>query len=259
MKKLILPLVIAVFAGLSGGSGFSYMNAKKAAAVVTAHAADSIAKHVHDSTAVADSLDKVEHARQLAEAAAAATPLTPADSIRAAQNQPTTLAAATHGVPNAVDPKHPAATPNTPPKTNSHAAVEPSPSTVSPSGSTSGSSSKSVATSEKKPEAVKTTTAPAPTTPALRVEPAVPAPVENALPERRISKIFGAMQSKDAAKVLEQMTDSDIRTILGMMGDKQAAAILSAMPATRAAAISKGEMSKNSALKDDKKPTGGRP
>ncbi|MBC8088922.1 MAG: hypothetical protein H7Z40_16780 [Phycisphaerae bacterium] len=238
MKKLLIPAVIAVVAGLCGGSGFAYMNAKEAAKVLAAHVADSVAKHVADSTTVADSVAKVERARAMA-AELEEVPLTPADSIRLARSQPTSLAAATQHLGNAADAKHPA---------------------PAPTKSTPGSSSEAAAVVPKSAApvpAVATKTA-APTA-TVRTEPKAPAALENALPERRISKIFGAMQSKDAAKVLEQMTDSDIRVILGMMGDKQAAAILTALPAARAAAISKAELNRNAQGKDEKKPAGEHP
>ena len=65
---------------------------------------------------------------------------------------------------------------------------------------------------------------------------------QTALPELRLAKIFGAMQSKDAARVLEQMTDADVRFILALMSDRQAAAILAAFPAARAATITRGSL-----------------
>ena len=251
MKKLLIPAVLAVVLGLCAGSAFSYKNAKEAAKLFTAHAADSVAKHVKDSTAAADSVAKDDHARELA-AVAEEIPLTPADSIRLAQNQPTTLSAATHDLPNAVDPKHPA-----PAVAKSATAASNTPATA-----TNPAAATKAGAVPPKAGVVAPTAAPksAPATArATAPDIKVPAALENALPERRIAKIFGAMQSKDAAKVLEQMTDSDVRVILGMMGDKQAAAILAALPASRAAAISKGELSKGTTPKDEKKPNGGQP
>ena len=58
-------------------------------------------------------------------------------------------------------------------------------------------------------------------------------------PERRLAKIFSAMQPKDAARVLEQMSDGDVRTIIAMLGDRQAAAVLANFPPQRAAVISR--------------------
>jgi hypothetical protein len=58
-------------------------------------------------------------------------------------------------------------------------------------------------------------------------------------PERRLAKIFSAMQPKDAARVLEQMSDGDVQAIIAMLGDRQAAAVLANFPPQRAAVISK--------------------
>ena len=57
--------------------------------------------------------------------------------------------------------------------------------------------------------------------------------------ERRLAKLFSAMDADVAAKTLEHMTDSDVQIILGYVGTRQAAAILGAMPADRVAALSK--------------------
>ncbi|MDQ6613131.1 MAG: hypothetical protein M3Y64_11905, partial [Gemmatimonadota bacterium] len=212
--------------------GVAYVGAKKAATVAAAHIADSVSAHVKDST------DKVEKAKLAVDAAAAvdavpAGPLTPADSIRALQNVPTTLSEATRGLPNAVDLKHgePQHSESTLPKT------DPS----QPVGVGRGDSKK-MAEAKSKPAATQAATVAEPVH-------AVPAAIEGPLPEKRIAKIFGAMQSKDAARVLEQMNDSDVRIILSMMPDKQAAAILTTFPPARAAIISRAETT-------NKKPNG---
>ena len=57
--------------------------------------------------------------------------------------------------------------------------------------------------------------------------------------ERRISKVFTAMDAKQAAKVLEHMTDNDVGVILGYVGPRQAASIMSALPPERVATLSK--------------------
>lgn len=57
--------------------------------------------------------------------------------------------------------------------------------------------------------------------------------------ERRVSKVFTAMDPKQAAKVLEHMTDGDIHIILGYVGPRQAAAILAELNPERVAALSK--------------------
>ncbi len=54
---------------------------------------------------------------------------------------------------------------------------------------------------------------------------------------RKLAKVFGAMQARDAARVLEQMEDGDVRTILASLSNKQQAAILGTFPTQRAATI----------------------
>lgn len=231
MKKLLLPLIAGVLGGITSASAASIVTAKKGAAAYAAYVVDSTAKHVKDSTAAADSLEK-EHKAKAEEEAAAEALMTPADSIREAQHMPTTLKAATKGLANASEHGAPAD-----PKHGAPAAA--------PSGHDTGP--KPVVTPATKSAKPK----PAATAPPAPVK--LPEAIESALPENRIAKIFSAMPSKEAAKVLEQMSDSDIRVILGKMGDKQAAAILIAFPAARAAAISKGESSKPETRKPETK------
>lgn len=57
--------------------------------------------------------------------------------------------------------------------------------------------------------------------------------------ERRLAKVFTAMDAKQAAKVLEHMDDHDVHLILGYVGPRQAASIMNALPAQRVAALSK--------------------
>jgi hypothetical protein len=57
--------------------------------------------------------------------------------------------------------------------------------------------------------------------------------------ERRVSKVFTAMDPKQAAKVLDHMSDGDIHVILGYVGPRQAAAILAELKPERVAALSK--------------------
>lgn len=54
---------------------------------------------------------------------------------------------------------------------------------------------------------------------------------------RKLARVFGAMQPRDAARVLEQMDDSDVSTILASLSNKQQAAILGTFPTQRAATI----------------------
>ena len=66
-----------------------------------------------------------------------------------------------------------------------------------------------------------------------------PAAVDTAgiVKERRLAKIFAAMQAKDAARVLQQMDDNDVGVVLGYLAERQAAAILGNFPSERAAQI----------------------
>jgi len=245
MKKLLLPLILAVIAGVASASAATIVSAKKTATVYAAFVADSVAKHARDSTAAADSVEK-EHKSQAAEEAAAAELMTPADSIREAQNLPTTLKGATKGLENAADPKHAA---TVEPKHGAPAAAAHAP---APAATVGHDVAPAPVAMRGAAPAGKTITPRATVAPRPAPD-KVPEVVENGLPENRIAKIFGAMQSKEAAKVLEQMSDADIRVILGRMSDKQAAAILVAFPAARAAAISKGETAKPDARKPEAK------
>lgn len=62
-------------------------------------------------------------------------------------------------------------------------------------------------------------------------------PAQDTLTGRKLAKVFGAMQPRDAARVLEQMDDADVRTILASLNNKQQAAILGTFPTQRAAVI----------------------
>lgn len=230
MKRLILPIVIALLAGLGGGSGYAYMTSAPIVPDTTvhadsagAHAADST-KHgtSHDSAAANESAiaDTLQHADSLSHAAdsvsrAAAVPMTPADSIRAAQGARAALhqesATAIKGAPSVVLPTPGIAVPAAKTGTKATAAG------AEPKGTHDAADAVRAARNDA---------------------------LQTALPEQRLAKIFGAMQAKDAGKVLEQMTDGDIRTILGMMSDRQAAAIIATLPAQRAATITKGAVSR---------------
>lgn len=63
-----------------------------------------------------------------------------------------------------------------------------------------------------------------------------------ALEGGKISKIFNAMQPREAARVMEQMDDADVQAILASLGDRRAAAILASLPPQRAAAITRGRV-----------------
>ena len=104
MKQLIIPIVIAILAGVGGGSGFAYMRASKAFAADSSQHADSVkanpAKKVteQDSTATHTAPDSVA-----VESAPvpAHEELTPADSIRALVAARATLKAETKGLADA--------------------------------------------------------------------------------------------------------------------------------------------------------------
>jgi hypothetical protein len=60
--------------------------------------------------------------------------------------------------------------------------------------------------------------------------------------ERRVAKVFTAMDAKQAAKVLEHMADGDVQIILGYVGPRQAASIMAELPPARVARLSKRAM-----------------
>jgi hypothetical protein len=60
---------------------------------------------------------------------------------------------------------------------------------------------------------------------------------EERLEPRRLAKLFGAMQAREAARVLERMSDSDIQVVLNQLADRQAAGILSNLSPERAAQL----------------------
>ena len=235
MKKLLIPVIIAVLAGVGGGSGFSYMRVSKAYVADSLRRVDSLKANPpapHDSTDAGED----EHAGADAHATAdsmpleEALPMTPADSIRALAASRAPLRTATKNVPNS-DSHAP-----TTGAGSDHAAP--------PKGAKDEGDH---ATSPAKPpkgtddHATPTKAGKASTTDAANaVRDARNDAMTTALPEQRLAKIFSAMSAKDAAKVMEQMPDGDVRSILSMMSDRSAAAVLSQFSATRAAAITKG-------------------
>jgi hypothetical protein len=74
--------------------------------------------------------------------------------------------------------------------------------------------------------------------------PSTPAPADSVVEasERRLAKVFTAMEPKQAAKVLQHMEDADVQVILGYVGPKQAASIMAELPPERVAALSKRSM-----------------
>ncbi len=111
MKLLIIPIIIALFAGIGGGSGYAYMRASKKFTADSAQRADSLKAHPpkphadEDSTANEPELhdiepDSAEHAEEV--------PTTPADSLRALATARSELKQATKGLHDAT-PSHDAA------------------------------------------------------------------------------------------------------------------------------------------------------
>ena len=87
-------------------------------------------------------------------------------------------------------------------------------------------------------KAASTTQKPAASSPSV---PAAPDSVVEAS-ERRLAKVFTAMEPKQAAKVLEHMADADVQIILGYVGPRQAASIMAELPPERVATLSKRSM-----------------
>ena len=114
MKKLLIPVVIAVLAGLGGGSGFSYMKVAKKFVADSIQLADSLKAHppadstAHDTTAASDAAAHGVPDSAMIEIPA---PETPADSIRALEASRESLRAATKGVPDASGHDTPAKAP----------------------------------------------------------------------------------------------------------------------------------------------------
>lgn len=215
MKKLIVPLVIALLSGVGSGTAFTVIQASRKAdadAVVARMRADSI------SAAIEDSLSRLADVQgsdivsdsSTEDSIAHKDIVTPAESLRAVAAGKTSTAKATKS--NTAETRPAAA--SVAADTQSAVAAK----ALSESRGT-GSPSRTV---NEALAAVKAAQSDARST---------------ALPEERLAKIFTAMQAKDAARVLGQMEDRDIRKVLSLMNDRQVAAILAALPAERAAAV----------------------
>ncbi len=104
MKQLIIPIVIAILAGVGGGSGFAYMRASKAFVADSSQRADSV--KANPPTKVAEHDSTAAHAPHESVATVSVpTPaheeLTPADSIRALVAARATLKSETKGLADA--------------------------------------------------------------------------------------------------------------------------------------------------------------
>ena len=221
MKKLLLPVIIAVLAGIGGGSGFAYMRVSKSYVADSTARADSLKAHppvAKDSTTKEAGAGEASEHVAAAESASKAEPLplTPADSIRAVEASRAALRA-TGANPSSVPPAHGDA------KSDAHAKAD------SAKSATAGKA----ATPKSAP--------PTPATAAVAnvVRDARNAALNTDLKEERLAKIFSAMAPKDAAKVMDQMPDADVRAIIALMSDRNAAAILPLFKAERAAALTK--------------------
>jgi flagellar motility protein MotE (MotC chaperone) len=245
MKKLLIPVIIAVLAGVGGGSGFSYMRASKAYVADSTHRADSLKAHppAKKDSAAAEGAEHTDSAPVVEP-----PPMTPADSIRAVEASRAPLREATKGLTDApakgTAAKEPAGKPS-----GAHEPVAKEPIAKEPvakepatkEGAAKAPAGKEVAgKAAPTKEGTKESSHDATASVANIVRDARNDALNTALPEQRLAKIFAAMSAKDAAKVMEQMPDADVRTIIGMMSDRSAAAILALFPASRAAAITKG-------------------
>ena len=232
MKKLLLPVLIAVLAGVGGGSGFAYMRASKAFVADSVQRADSLKAHppaAYDSSAHGDSASHAERHDSLP--VVEPLPPTPADSIRAVEAARASLHEVTKGLPNATSN----ATPNTTPSTVTHA--EPAHEVAKGAPAKTGVT-KAVPANVAKVETGKLGTSTAAV--ANLVRDARNEAINTTLPQQRLAKIFAAMSAKDAAKVMDQMSEVDAREILSLMNARSAAAVLAQFTAARAAAITKG-------------------
>ncbi len=218
MKKLIVPLAIALLSGIGSGTAFTVIQASRKAdadAVVARMRADSISAAVEDSVSrLADAQDPgIANDSSTEDSAAHKDIVTPAESLRAVAAGKTSTAKATKS--NTAETRLAAA-----PAASVSADKQSTASTKAqsePRGT--GAQSRTV---DEALAAVKAAQNDARST---------------VLPEERLAKIFTAMQAKDAARVLGQMEDRDIRKVLSLMNDRQVAAILAALPAERAAAV----------------------
>ena len=71
------------------------------------------------------------------------------------------------------------------------------------------------------------------------IEAAAAAPRFDEEGAKRLSKIFGAMDARDASKVLKEMSNEEVKVILYQMSDRLAAAILGQFDPERAADLSR--------------------
>ena len=205
MGKLIVPLIIGLLMGVSGGGFFSVYQAGKAHASAVADAQKRGLKPASDSTHAATDSAGISDTTA-AHGGGDHTATEPSTA------EPTTATAA---APAAAAAHAPAAHAPAAQATETHTPVVTKPSA--------------------------TPAIAAPVAPAKQGAPpnddAATAAATQAH-QRRLAKIFATMGPKDAARVLGQMNDHDVGIILGLLSDRQTAAILTNLPAPRAAALS---------------------
>jgi hypothetical protein len=218
MKRLILPFAIALGLSLGITTGIAYV--RKPAPV--AHPPVKT-----DST-------KVDSAKLAAHSDSVGAPETAGAGHDSVASAPVTPPPAPPGTPPAV----------TPPAVDPHKAPN-------VAAQTGHDAAKAPVTHEAKGPLtvpVKTASADAPNAPGKTQEKKTSAgrEVHRATPdsavEKRLAKVFAAMQSKDAARVLMQMDDADVQTILASLNGKQQAAILGSFPAPRAAKLAQSAL-----------------
>ena len=206
MGKLIVPLIIGLLMGISGGGFFAVYRASAAHATALVDARKHGLKPSSDSTQVAagESIAHGDSEHAAADTKSAGPDSTPAPVAAAG-------AVAKHAEPAPVEVAHD-------PVAEHASATRATPEVTKPSGA--------VAAGARAVAAAAPTTGGAPTE------------TEIAAHQRRLAKIFATMSPKDASRVLTQMTDHDVSIILGLLSDRQAAAILTSLPAPRAATLS---------------------
>jgi hypothetical protein len=200
MGKLIIPLIIGLLLGVSGGGFYAVINASKLHATAIADAKKHGIKPAGDST----------HAEGDSASTSDSTSHDTPDAPTAAAHADTGHAAAVAAKP-ASDAEH---------GTETHAASATTPSATTTRVPAATPAAHAAGTNAGASEGASTTIA------------------ETQAHQRRLAKIFSTMGAKDAARVLAQMNDHDVSIILGLLADRQAAAILINLPAPRAAALS---------------------
>jgi len=229
MMRFAIPFLVAFVVATGGASGVIVMRAKAAQQTALAAHADSLTKHLITDSTKKSTEEAAPHPADGAHPASDSS-ATPVETTSASGEKTVTPENAA-GLTKTLEKSRTAAMP-----------VAPGPMLPPVAGKTG-----SIALPKEAAPDVAKPKLPGPTTPATN-DATVPA-TSLLLPGSRITKIFTAMQPKDAAKVLEQMDESDVVTILTAVGEKRAAQILALLPTPRAAAVSKSVLSGKRAAK----------